>query len=178
MVAQEPSLVERQVFRDAMARLGAAVHVITSDGSAGRLGFTASAVCSVSDNPPTLLVSMNRGSLQNQSFRDNGAFCVNSLCAEQEALSGVFAGFGQLTMEERFAAAKWDRLVTGAPALRGAVVSFDCRIASTVEIATHTLLIGEVVSIRTGRDGESALMYYGRSYHALTEQSRRPTGSR
>ena len=53
--------VTRQDFRDAMARLGAAVNIITTGGPAGRGGFTASAVCSVTDEPPTLLVCMNRG---------------------------------------------------------------------------------------------------------------------
>ena len=52
--------VEKQAYREAMARLGAAVNVITSNGPAGRAGFTASAVCSVTDSPPTLLVCANR----------------------------------------------------------------------------------------------------------------------
>ena len=46
--------VEKQAYREAMARLGAAVNVITTDGPGGRAGFTASAVCSVTDTPPTL----------------------------------------------------------------------------------------------------------------------------
>jgi len=52
--------VSREQFRDAMARLGAAVNIVTTDGTAGRAGFTASAVCSVTDDPPTLLVCLNR----------------------------------------------------------------------------------------------------------------------
>ena len=55
-------MVHRQAYREAMARFGAAVSVVTTDGPAGRYGFTASAVCSVTDDPPTLLVCMNRGS--------------------------------------------------------------------------------------------------------------------
>ena len=47
-------------YREAMSRLGAAVSVITTDGPAGPSGFTASAVCSVTDAPPTLLVCLNR----------------------------------------------------------------------------------------------------------------------
>ena len=52
--------VEKQAYREAMARLGAAVNVIATDGPGGRAGFTASAVCSVTDTPPTLLVCANR----------------------------------------------------------------------------------------------------------------------
>ena len=52
---------DKQTFRDAMACVGAAVNIITTDGPAGLAGFTASAVCSVTDSPPTLLVCLNRG---------------------------------------------------------------------------------------------------------------------
>ncbi len=55
------NIVDQQTFRDAMSCMGAAVNIITTDGPAGRAGFTASAVCSVTDTPPTLLVCLNRG---------------------------------------------------------------------------------------------------------------------
>ena len=62
-VAPEPvASVDAAQFREAMSRLGAAVHVVTSAGPAGRTGFTATAVCSVSDQPATLLVCLNRQS--------------------------------------------------------------------------------------------------------------------
>ena len=54
------NIVDQQTFRDAMSCMGAAVNIITTDGPAGRAGFTASAVCSVTDTPPTLLVCLNR----------------------------------------------------------------------------------------------------------------------
>lgn len=47
-------------FRNAMAQLGTAVHVVTTDGAGGRAGFTASAVCSVTDTPPSVLVCINK----------------------------------------------------------------------------------------------------------------------
>jgi flavin reductase len=84
--------VARQIYRDAMARLGAAVNVITSDGPGGRSGCTASAVCSVTDDPPTLLLCLNRNSDNNAAFRRNGVVCVNTLTASHEELSGIFAG--------------------------------------------------------------------------------------
>ncbi len=59
--------IVREHYRDAMARLGAAVSIVTTDGPAGRAGFTASAVCSVTDDPPTLLVCMNRSHLRRTS---------------------------------------------------------------------------------------------------------------
>ncbi len=159
-------LVARETYREAMARLGAAVNVVTSDGAFGRCGFTASAVCSVTDDPPTLLVCMNRDNAMNAVFKQNGVLCVNTLAASQEALSNTFAGFTGGTMEERFAIAAWDTAVTGAPLLRNAVVSFDCRIAQVTEVGTHSVLFAEVQAIRQG-DTREGLMYFSRTYHRV-----------
>lgn len=158
--------VSPTLYRDAMARLGAAVNVVTSLGPEGRIGFTASAVCSVTDDPPTLLVCMNRDSLLNEAFKANGIFCVNVLAASQQALSPLFAGFDGSPMEQRFAAADWQAAATGAPVLMGAVASFDCRIAQVVEVGTHSVLFGEVLAISEGASGE-ALMYFRRTYHPI-----------
>ncbi|GAA1835312.1 pyrimidine utilization flavin reductase protein F [Pseudonocardia ailaonensis] len=154
-------------FRDGMARLGAAVNVVTSDGPAGRLGFTASAVCSVSDQPPTLLLCMNRRSTQNGPLRENGVFCVNSLAADQRPLSEVFAGLAGLAMPERFAAASWAALATGSPVLDGASASFDCEVLSVTEVATHSVIVGKVLAVQVG-DTPSGLVYFGREYHAMS----------
>lgn len=72
---EEDVTASMQAFRDGMSRLGAAVNIVTSDGPAGRLGFTATAVCSISDTPPSLLACMNRRSLQNGPLKRNGVFC-------------------------------------------------------------------------------------------------------
>ncbi len=95
---------EQQAFRDAMSRLGAAVNIVTTDGPAGLAGFTASAVCSVTDSPPTLLVCLNRNASVWPVFQANGQLCVNTLAAGHEALSGLFGG--KTPMEARFAAAR------------------------------------------------------------------------
>src|ERR1700738_4092818 len=97
--------IGRQDYRDAMARLGAAVSIVTTDGPAGRAGFTASAVCSVTDDPPTLLVCMNRASSAYLSVTGNNVVCVNVLSAQQEPLSRLFGG--KVPAAERFAAAVW-----------------------------------------------------------------------
>jgi flavin reductase len=162
--------VTRDEFRDAMARLGAAVNVVTSAGPAGRAGVTASAVCSVTDDPPTLLVCLNRASSGNALFKANGVLCVNTLAAGQKALSDIFAGRGGLTSEQRFAQGHWATLATGAPVLEEAVVSFDCRIADVVEKGTHSVLFAEVLAIRQGRPGR-ALIWYGRGYHPVGHEA-------
>jgi flavin reductase len=159
--------VSREEFRDAMARLGAAVNVVTTDGAAGRAGFTASAVCSVTDDPPTLLVCLNRSSRGAAQFKANGVLCVNTLAVGQHALSDAFAGKGGLDSDDRFALARWTRLATGAPVLEdAAVVAFDCRIAEVVEKGTHSVLFAEIQGIRQGGPG-GALIWYGRDYHPV-----------
>jgi flavin reductase len=159
--------VTRQEFRDAMARLGAAVNVITTAGPAGRAGFTASAVCSVTDDPPTLLVCMNRNSSSAPALKANGVLCVNTLAANQREVSVVFSGVTKCSLEERFAVGTWSELVTGALVLEGAVVSFDCRVADMVEKGTHTVIFADVLAIRHGSRRGAGLIYFGRDYHPV-----------
>ncbi|MBW8268891.1 flavin reductase [Caldovatus aquaticus] len=159
--------VPAEQFRDAMARLGAAVNVVTTGGPAGRGGLTASAVCSVTDDPPTLLVCMNRKASAHPLFKANGVLCVNTLSAAQRDVSDTFSGRTGLSGEQRFARGRWGRLVTGAPVLEGAVASFDCRIVDVVERGTHSVVFAEVEAIRQGDPGDEALIYYGRSYHRI-----------
>lgn len=90
-------MIEKQAFRDAMSCLGAAVNIVTTDGPAGRAGFTASAVCSVTDEPPTLLVCLNRSASVWPIFSRNQALCVNTLAAGHEDLSNLFGGKTAMT---------------------------------------------------------------------------------
>ena len=158
-------MVTRHGFREAMARFGAAVSVVTTDGPAGRRGFTASAVCSVTDDPPTLLVCVNRQNESHAALLTNGVLCVNTLAAGQQDISALFGG-AEADPATRFAAGLWDTLVTGAPALHGAMVSFDCRIAQVTEIGTHSVMFGQVLAIRHGA-GNDGLIYFGRDYHPV-----------
>ena len=158
--------VSKQVYREAMARLGAAVNVITTDGPGGRAGFTASAVCSVTDTPPTLLVCANRTNDSYAAFKANGVLCVNVLTHGQQDLSTIFAGLTDRTMEGRFEAGVWQTLATGAPVLEGDAVSFDCRITQTVEVGTHDVFFCEVEAVLTGAVHEG-LIYFGRGYHRI-----------
>lgn len=157
-------MVSRDDYRDGMARLAAAVNVITTDGPGGRGGFTASAVTSVTDDPPTLLVCLHLQSRQNELLRTNGVLCVNTLAAGQAPLSALFSTQG-LSMDERFAAGSWSALQTGAPVLDGAVAAFDCRIVERLERGTHAVIFCEVQAVRAA-DGEP-LVYFGRGYRAM-----------
>ncbi|MFA0995151.1 NADH-dependent FMN reductase RutF [Pseudomonas syringae] len=156
--------VSQLAFRDAMSSLAAAVNVITTDGQSGRAGFTATAVCSVTDQPPTLLVCINRSASVYETFIGNGTLCVNTLCNNQQALSNLFGG--KTSQEERFAAGHWQSGVTGAPLLEGAKLALDCKVTQSVSVGTHDILFCQVVDIRH-QDASDALLYFGRRYHHL-----------
>ena len=159
---------EASSFRDAMSLLTTAVNVVTTAGDAGTHGFTASAVCSVSDNPPTLLVCMNQASRSHMPFVDNKVLSVNVLGAQHEHLSNVFAS--KLESDERFTHGAWHTLATGAPMLDDALVSFDCEIEQVQAVGTHSVFMCRVVAIkhseRAGEPDES-LVYFNRRYHSV-----------
>jgi flavin reductase len=157
--------VERQDFRNAMAQLGAAVNVITTDGAAGRTGMTASAVCSVTDDPPTLAVCINRSSRSNPFFKENAVLCVNTVSSSQTEIASVFSGATQCSPEQRFESGDWTTLVTGTPVLEGALVSFDGRITDVVEKGTHTVFFVEVEAVR--HSGGAGLVYFRRNFHSI-----------
>lgn len=160
------SKIDRLAFREAMSHLPAAVYVVTSDGPAGRRGVTVTSACSVSDEPPMLLVCLNNKSPDNERFVRNGCFAVNLLAERHQPLSRAFSGEGRLSPAERFGKGEWDMLVTGAPTLCDAIASFDCRLRETQVVATHRILFGEVVGLRTGHD-DAPLLYRGRGYTSL-----------
>jgi flavin reductase len=159
-------IVDRIAFRDAMAHLGAAVNIVTTDGPGGRCGFTASAVCSLTDDPATVIVCMSRSSKQNAAFRENGVACINTLTARQLDLSNIFAGRRNLSMPERFASATWSTLATGAAVLDDALVSLDCQIAQSNDFGTHSLFVCRVVALTPARN-DSALIYFRREFHTV-----------
>jgi cob(II)yrinic acid a,c-diamide reductase len=152
-----------QVYRDAMARFAGAVHVITTDGVAGKRGTTVIAACSVSDAPPTVLVCLNRENPRNEAFVENGNFALNTLSKDQQALAEAFSGQAGLPVEERFAVAEWDKISSGAPTLLGGLAVFDCEIIDTKDHATHRVLFGKVTGIRIG-DTLHPLIYFNRDY--------------
>ena len=153
-------------FRQAMSRLGAAVHVITTQGPAGKTGFTATAVCSVSDAPPTLLVCLNRKSDSASMLLGNKVFCVNTLAFGEEAIADTFAGRTGIKGPDRFAMGGWITLATGSPVLASAVVAFDCRTLEVRSVASHYVFYGAVEQVRLGPTSE-ALVYHDRLYKRL-----------
>lgn len=159
-----PAAVSKDRFRAGMARFAGAVNVITTDGSAGRAGFTATAVCSVCDTPPSLLVCVNNGSSVGEAFRENGRLCVNTLGPRHERLAMLFGG--KTPTEERFAAADWEVGVTGAPILKEALVAFDCEVTETTVAGTHSILLCTIRHIAISGKNKASI-YAARQFHEI-----------
>ena len=125
--------------------------------------FTATAVCSVSDAPATLLVCLNRRSNSAPVLAQNGVFCVNTLGADEEKIADMFAGRSGVHLEERFNVGEWTTLKTGSPVLASAVIAFDCRTIEIKAMASHNVIFGAVEAVRLGPSGP-ALVYHDRLY--------------
>lgn len=157
------SLITHQQFVETMRHALTAVSVVTSVDTSGRVaGSTVSAVCSVSAEPPSLLVCLNRTGSLAPVIASSGVFCVNLLAADQSHVADCFAGRTGETLEARFACAQWNTLITGCPVLRGAQAAFDCRLLMEQQVGTHAVFIGSVCGVRT--EPSAPLGYLNRAY--------------
>jgi flavin reductase len=158
-------MVDPQLFKSGMRRLASGVSLVTTVLNGRRHGLVATSVCSVSAEPPSLLVCVNRSSNSHDPIQDAGMFCINLLGAEDHAIARRFSSSEH--GEARFAGREWASLSTGAPALADALASFDCRTLSTVAADTHTIFIAHVVATKLGQLGKGALVYLGGQFNTL-----------
>jgi len=160
-------VVDPSLYRDAMSRYAGHVQIVTTAHEGEKRGVTITAACSVSDNPAMVLACVNASNPKNAIFERSGRFALNTLSADQIDLANAFSGRDpSLTSEQRFAIGNWQELVTGAPVLSDALAAFDCRLVELKVMATHMILIGEVMGVTFG-ETKPALLYMDRSYRAL-----------
>ena len=164
-MAQEQQ-VDPVAYRNGMARYAGHVQVVTTQHEGVRRGVTVTAACSVSDDPPSLLVCLNRSNPNNDIFLKSGIFALNTLTADHETLAADFAGLGLSPGADRFAGGIWQTLSTGAPILSDALVSFDCRVTDVKPVSSHFVLFGEVAGLHFGPQ-RPALVYLDREFRTL-----------
>jgi flavin reductase (DIM6/NTAB) family NADH-FMN oxidoreductase RutF len=146
-----------------MRQLAAGVTLVTTAHGGHRAGLTATAVCSVSAEPPQLLACVNREAEAHSLLLASGCLAVNLLSAEQHLLADRFAGRTGVMGEARFGAGRWTTLTTGAPVLEEALASFDCHIATAQEAGTHTIFIARVVGVALS-PGRRPIVYVDGAY--------------
>lgn len=160
------SAIDATDFKGLMWHVAGAVAVITCGRPGERRGLTATAICSLSDQPPTVLACVNRKSSAHDLIISERAFVVNVLAGDQQEIAERFSGQSGLSGEDRFTDCAWGSLSTGAPVLEGALAAFDCALVEHRPVATHTIFIARVVSGRTEKSAQS-LIYLKGNYHTL-----------
>lgn len=160
----------RNDFRSAMRQLGASVSIVTTVDGNERHGITVTSVCSVSMEPPSLLVCINQQSGAHDLLASSKLFAINVLSEEQRNLSDLFAGrvikeFG----EARFAASEqhWMNSRHGIPVLKKALTSVICERQFSTAFGTHSIIVGTVVDVALRGVLGTPLIYADGAYRNL-----------
>ncbi len=155
-------------FRDAMRHVAATVYAITTRHEGKPFGILATAVSSLSFDPPSLLVCINRTASLHAPLLQTQKFAVNVLGMGNR---DVAEHFMNPTATDRFASDQWED-VHGVPVLSTAQSSFVCRMANSHEFGTHTVFIGELLAAHHRIDA-IPLTYFDRHYIDISEAPRR-----
>ena len=164
--------IDREVsaadFRSAMRHLAGGVSVITAGRAKDITGMTVTSVSSLSVDPPTLIVSINRESSSWPLIKRHGFFGVNILTADQLDIAERFTGKGGLKGADRFAGAEWTTRASGVPLLVGALAAADCEVEDIVERHSHAIVIGRVLDMQVSAR-TAALAYWQGQYVAIDQ---------
>lgn len=165
------SIQLRASYVEAMSKAVSGVTVVATNGEAGRFGQTVSSMCSVSADPPLVLVCLHEKSPLSSAISHHGYFSINVLRADQRRVADVFAGRPRSGLSYDFDCAAWDESVAGSPLLVGAVALFDCELESSQKAGTHWIFIGRVIESSSGPG--TPLAYGQRGYGEMLSFPRR-----
>ncbi|MFH0298440.1 flavin reductase family protein [Bradyrhizobium sp. 31Argb] len=161
MPVQEAPLLSAAEFLSAMRNVPGAVSIVTTGRRPSRHGLTLTAGCSLSTEPSSVLVCVNKSAGAHDTIKNSRLFCWNILAAHHSALAQKFAGQDGSKGDIRFTEGSWRELVTGAPSLIEAICSFDCCVVETHDAGSHTIFVGEVVAQATNADREPLVYVRG-----------------
>lgn len=162
----------RLAFRNAMSQWASGVTVITAEHAGRRVGLVASSFTSVSADPPTVLVCIDKRSRSLSTIDASGSFGANVLASTQEEAFRVFAGQAGDVADKFTACGETVRTkTTGSPILVESLAWFDCRIVRRYEGGTsHVILVGEVVDCDTASGvARAPLIYFARATRRLVD---------
>ena len=145
-----------QAFRDVIGRFATGVTVVTTHHDGRDHGMTASAVSSLSLEPPMLLVCMNRASATGDAVHRSRTFAINVLAEDQAGIAQRFA----TAHDDKFAGIATARGELGALTLTGALAHIECRVVEDVAAGTHRIFIGRVARA-VGREGAPLAYFRG-----------------
>jgi flavin reductase (DIM6/NTAB) family NADH-FMN oxidoreductase RutF len=149
-------------FRALMRNHAGAVTIIAVGEPGERTGLTATAVCSLSDDPARILICVNKSASAHDPIQSLRRFSVNILAADQAGVANRFAGREGIEGEDRFDDPDWTTLSTGAPVLVNALTSLDCEVAEHQQMETHSIFIADVRDGRSRGDVDPLVYFDGR----------------
>jgi len=152
--------VSSDAFKAAMRRFATGVAVVTTTHDDRIHGFTANAFASVTADPPTVLICVNRSARAHPLISASQRFCVNVLAFDQRSIAEKFAG-GE--PRSRFDGVGYHFGPSGSPILDGTLAYVDCALGEELTSGTHTIFLGTV--LEAGDREGSPLGYYDRTYH-------------
>ena len=169
IVTMAPSL---NAFRESMARLAATVHIVTAEAEGQRHGMTMTAACSLSVDPMSMILSIDRGSATHGAIIASRRLCLNMLAPGDDTLAMRFSGALGHRGEDRFAEGDWLYRPGAPPMLRSAAAALHCELVEAHGFGTHSVLLCAVREVQLG-SGDTALIYANRRYGAVqhTEQT-------
>src|SRR6201998_4966268 len=160
------SAISGEDFRLAMRRLAGGVSIISGAGPDGPLGCTATAVTSLTAEPPSVLCCLNRSLEWETAVKQTGRFAVNMLRTDHQDLAKRFAGMHGVRGSEKFEQGNWTTLPSDVPALFDSLVTFDCRVDDILEGGTHSVFVGLITQAHFGESGDP-LVYCDGAFASL-----------
>lgn len=159
--------IHPNTFKMVMSRFASGVTVVTTHYQGEKHGMTVSSFCSVSLNPPLILVCIAKPLRSHEFIEKSGVFAVNILGADQLDWGMRFAGL-KPEIVDRFAGIAYTSAVTCSPILPGVLGWVDCKLRHACEGGDHTIFVGKVVAGGTS-EKDQPLLYYNRSWRELAQ---------
>jgi flavin reductase len=163
--------VQSPPLRQAMRRMAGTVCVIATGRVGNRCGLTATSVTSLSLEPPSMLVCLNRATSTYAAIVEEQCFSINVLGAHQADLARVFSSI-EVARENRFASGTWRQSSHGIPQLESANASMLCNVERMLEYGSHAAIIGRVIDISLHAGASAPLLYSDGDYRQLPDQWR------
>ena len=157
-----------EAFKHGMRVMAGAVTIVTAGTGTDAAGLTATAVCSLSMEPPRLLVCLNKFGSTFARLAETGRFCVNLVAAQDRIVAERFAGRTGQSGADKFAGNGWVIETDAAPRLGSALAAISCSVHSVTVLETHAIVIGNVDAVSNGADGDP-LVYCNQAFLTLRE---------
>jgi flavin reductase len=150
--------IDSASFKMALRNVSGSVSIVTSGRAPERHGLTVTAASSLSVDPSTVLVCVNKSAGAHDTIVRTRCFGWNVLTANHVDLAQKFAGMDGSKGDVRFSDGRWTELVSGSPILIGSLCSFDCQVIGMHPVGTHTVFFGAVLG-EVHNDNHEGLIY-------------------